>query len=231
MKNYTKLFLFLFPILLWSCKDTSGDYIEQIYTNEEMNSAIKSCLTVTKDTAINHLCILNGFNENEEYRIDFPTALQPVSDSLVAHGMGYLMDSLVLKINRSCEMNGNTMTSTFNTVISSIAVTNPETLINGSNSAITDYMKTNYALTLQVALLESFTSQLNTTGALSCLNEIMTEYYNLGGGMINLDLPQYVTNQCLLKVFSEMAVEENLIRTDSQHRVTDILKKVFGDFE
>lgn len=228
MKKYTHLFLFLFVTLFTSCEDNSGDYIEQMCTNAEMNSAIKSCLNVSKDTAINRLCRPNGFTDNELHRISLPAALQPVQDTLTAHGKGYLVDTLIVRINQSCESMGNDLTAVFTSNIGSITVADPASLITGNNHAITNYHYINYNNSLATAISANFTTKLNTMGAMSCLNEMMIEYHNYTTNTVSTDLPTYVINSCLTAIYQEMMKEEELIRTDKQHRVTDILQKVFG---
>lgn len=229
MKKITQLFLFLFPILFFSCEDKSGDYIDRLYTDVEMTNAIKSCLTVSKDTAINRLCIPNGFTNSELHRITLPTALQPVKDTLTAHGKEYLIDTLLDKINKCCETIGNDLAAAFTTNINSISIADPEALISGSDHAITDYYQTNYRNSLVTAVSVKFNAQLNTIGAMNCLNEIMIEYNNYTTNTVSADLPTHVMNSCLTAIYNEMANEEALIRSDKQHRVTDILIKVFGN--
>jgi len=57
---------------------------------------------------------------------------------------------------------------------------------------------------------------------------MMIEYHNYTTNTVSTDLPTYVINSCLTAIYQEMMKEEELIRTDKEHRVTDILQKVFG---
>lgn len=123
---------------------------------------------------------------------------------------------------------GNDLTAVFTSNIGSITVADPASLITGNNHAITNYHYINYNNSLATAISANFTTKLNTMGAMSCLNEMMIEYHNYTTNTVSTDLPTYVINSCLTAIYQEMMKEEELIRTDKEHRVTDILQKVFG---
>ena len=71
------------------------------------------------------------------------------------------------------------------------------------------------------------------------LNKVgTTKYYNdltgkvadlpLVGKKVNLDLPDYVTEQALNGLFTMIAAEEKKIRDNPAARTTDLLKQVFS---
>ena len=45
---------------------------------------------------------------------------------------------------------------------------------------------------------------------------------------VDTDLPAYVTNQAINRLFTKIAEEEAKIRTDVNARTSDLLKKVFA---
>ena len=62
MKNLKIVCLAVFAaVVLFSCKDETGDYVEQLYTNNQKEAAIKACLKVSADTASAHLFVPDGF--------------------------------------------------------------------------------------------------------------------------------------------------------------------------
>lgn len=60
MKKIIFTLFVLLAALTWSCKDTSGDYIEQMYTDAMLSKGATACMTVAKDTAIAHVCVPDG---------------------------------------------------------------------------------------------------------------------------------------------------------------------------
>lgn len=231
MRKILLLCTCLISVLFTACEDESGEYIEQLSTDAQLASGIRECLNVSKDTAVMHLCITDSMNASENHRIPLPSNVDfyNIENVLTANGHEAFLDSLENQINRACEQMGDPVVSIFKPVIEAMTFSDPSSLVNGADDAITSYFKANYATTLQTSLSESFDQKMRGTGASALWNEILAEYYEANTQVISYDLQSYVLQQFMNEIFEQMSAEEKLVRSDSGHRVSSILQTVFGD--
>ena len=68
--------------------------LKSLFTEQKMTAAFKDCLRISKDTAINHLCVPNGFYDISAHTIELPFSLKNLVDTLTVHGHKALLDSL-----------------------------------------------------------------------------------------------------------------------------------------
>lgn len=228
MKRIFVVVVALLSTLCWSCKDESGDFIEQLYTDADLSSAARSCLTVAKDTAVAHLCDTGLIQSSIPYHIALPDDAQfrAIHDTLGDNAA--LLTTLENQINAACEQMGNEVTSTFNTAISSLTFSDPSSLVYGSSDALTSYFQTCCESSLQSSLASTLASKMQASGATTTWNQIVTIYNNSGAGPLSYDLNAFVMKNFTPSIFTEMAKEEALIRSDKSHRVTSSLQNVFA---
>ncbi len=233
MKKLTYFCLFLASITLWSCRDSSGDYVEQLRTNSELTTSLRACLQVSKDTALNHLCVPDGFYESTEYKLALSSssALRTIADTLDAHGKRYLLDTLERQVNRACEQIGNTLSSNFETTISSLTFRDPESLVYTDDyTAATSYFKVSCAATVQSFTTSALSDRMQAIGANATWNEIKTIYYESGAGFVSYDLLGTATNNMLNAIYTEMGKEETNIRKDPGHVVQGALQAFWREY-
>ena len=218
-----KLYLFcliLLPLMMVSCKDDSGEYIEQYYTDAQLTSALRTCLTAAKDTALNVLCVPDGFYGSDTYRVTLPdnADFRTLSETLAAQNKSDLADTLTLWINRACELSGNSLSAAVNTIVSSLTFSDPSSLVySSSTDAATSYFRTNCGAALHTSVTSILSEQMQNTGANSTWTEIQSAYYNANNTFFNYDLTNFAATQLLNALYAEMAKEEALIRTDATH--------------
>lgn len=218
-----KLYFFVLvslSMIMVSCKDDSGDFIEQYYTNAELTSALRACLTTSKDTALNILCVADGFNANENYRIVLPdnAEFRALIETLAAQNKSELADTLVNQLNRACEQSGNTVSALFNSTISSLTFPDPSSLVySSSTDAATSFFKTNCGTSLQNSTASTLTEQMQSTGASATWADIQSAYYSSTSTFFNYDIASYTATGFLNAIYTEMAKEEKRIRTDTTH--------------
>jgi hypothetical protein len=70
---------------------------------------------------------------------------------------------------------------------------------------------------------------LKKVNATKYWNTVFTTYNKFSSEKVNTDLSAYVTEKALTGIFYQVGQEEQKIRKDPAARVTDILKKVFGN--
>lgn len=239
MKNI-KLLLFLLPLFfIVSCEDESGEYVNQLYTDNEMVVAIKQCVTACVDTANAHLSVPDsvgvGFYEynDGEYRISLPQNMQYVIDTLVQYGESDLVENFVRKLNVAASSCGNGIRSFVTSNLNTIDFINPLALLEKDSTAITTYF---YSVTYQgfLSTVRNHVSTQATYGEAVQLWSSMCESYRQHTAQdVNFELKTSVAEQMVTGIFEEMKAEEILIRTDSTHRgkSTGKMYNVFSNFE
>ena len=128
-------------VMFFSCKDTTGDYVEQLYSNTQKEQAIKACLQASADSASAHLFVNNGFYSYKDaaYRINLTPVQNTLFSVLTDNGYGYLVDSLILNVNRMAESCGGQVTPSLKAAVDSLKILNYDALIKGGDDAITRY--------------------------------------------------------------------------------------------
>ncbi|MCR4681032.1 MAG: DUF4197 domain-containing protein [Bacteroidales bacterium] len=220
MKKFQILcFAILSMALFSSCNDDSGTYVSQLFTDSQKSLAIKTCLEASTDTAVNHLCVSNGFSgyNNGVYRIDY-SGVQNVFDTLAAHDYGYLNDSLILFTNRMAEGCGVVVKTAFKDAIGNLVVHDLDELINGDDHAITDYFVQMKSHDLREAMRTPVGIRMDIYKVTETWNDMAGKYYTITNKPLTYDVQGYVIDKMLNGLFEEMRNEEYLIRTDSTHR-------------
>ena len=218
-----KLYLFcliLLPLMMVSCKDDSGDFIEQYYTDAELTSALRTCLTTAKDTALNRICVADGLNGNDTYRITLPdnADFRALADILTAQDKSHLTDTLSARLNRACELSGTSLSTAFNDIVSSLTFPDPSSIVYSSNNdAATTYFRTNCGAAILSSATSILSQQIQSAGANSTWAEIQSAYHDATATFFNYDITGFAASSLLNAVYTEMAKEEELIRTDSLH--------------
>lgn len=208
--------------LFGACKDDTGTYADQLYTNGEKAAAIKACLDSSLDTAVAHLCQSGGFSNYKDgfYKLDYAPS-QALFDTLAAHGYSALGDSLILFTNRMAESCSSVVTTAFGDAIEDLVVYDYDALIGGESTAITDYFSEMKSNTVRDALKSQVSIRMGLFNVNSVWNEMAGNYYNITGTPVSYDVQGYILDKMVNGILDEMRCEEYLIRTDSTHRVED----------
>lgn len=207
-------------VALFSCKDESGDFVEQLYTNSQKEKAIKDCLRTSADSALNHLCVADGYYNynNATYRIDYSPLQNSLFDTLGRHGYGDLSDSLILYTNRLAESCKAQLAPSFTTAIDTLEIFDYDALIKGESNAITKYFEIYRYRYLKSAFQTPVSIRMGLYKVTPVWNEMIQKYSQYTSVPLNFDIQNYVVEKMLDGLLQEMAVEEALIRTDSTHR-------------
>ncbi len=208
-------------VALFSCKDESGEFVEQLYTNAQKETAIKECLKSSADSAINHLCTPGGFSNynNGAYRIDYRPLQNSMFDSLSHYGWGALAaDSLIRLTNRMAEDCGAQIRPAFVSAIDSLEIVDYNALINGDEGAITHYFEIYKYNELKSAIRTPVAVRMDVYGVTDLWNSMWQLYVSHCPVPVNFDIQNYVVEKMLDGLLQEMRLEEGYIRADSTHR-------------
>ena len=231
MKKLNIVFgLMLFAaMIVVSCDDKTGMYVEQLHTNNQKSTAIKGCLKISADSALNHLCDNNGFYNYSDglYRIDFAPLRSSLFDTLSKHGYGYLADTLVVNVNRLASNCKAQLAPHLAQAIDSLIIVDYDALIKGGETAITDYFELNKYRYLKSAFQSPVSVRMSLFNVTPVWNEMLQKYAQYTSAPLNFDIQNYIVETMLGDILDEMRVEEEFIRSDSTHgsSATELLWK------
>lgn len=212
-------------VMFFSCKDTTGDYVEQLFSNTQKEQAIKACLQASADSASAHLFVNNGFYSYKDaaYRINLTPVQNTLFSVLTDNGYGYLVDSLILNVNRMAESCGGQVTPSLKAAVDSLKILNYDALIKGGDDAITRYYEMYENKYLKSAVSVAVSVRMDVYNVSGLWATMLNKYIQYTNTPLNFDIQNYIVEAILAGILQEMRLEEALIRMDPEHRTEDMV--------
>ena len=198
-------------------------------TNAEVVQGLKEALEFGTDSATTHLSRLDGFYKDAMIKILMPSEAQNVEKTLRNAGLGSVVDKAVLSMNRAAEDASKYVGNIFINAIKQMTIQDAFGILRGGDMAATNYLRDKTTAQLTSAFTPIVAKSLNNTNATKYWKDVFTTYNRFSNKPVNTDLTAYVTQKALEGLFYKIGLEEQHIRKDPLARVTDILKKVFGN--
>lgn len=210
-------------------------------TQAEVARGLKNALTVGTDTAVRRLNATNGFLQDAAIKILLPPEAQNVMKYITKIPGGQaLVDKTVTAINRAAEDAAGEASPIFVNAITSMTIADAFGILKGTDTAATHYLRGKTYYELQAAFQPKINTSLDkplvyNTSAEKLYGDLVNAYNvaSLGGSLFpkinDNSLSDYVTRRALDGVFLKIAEEEKQIRENPTHRVTSILRRVFGN--
>lgn len=232
--------LFLLSLSFSSCEEVSEILESTGLTNEEVIQGLKTALNTGTDTSVTTLSKVDGYFKDELVKILLPAEAAPVYDVLKSiPGGSLLIEEAILSINRAAEDAAPQAKDIFVTAITGITIADGFEILNGGDTAATIYLQGKTYNPLTDAFKPKIQSSLAKPLILNTSAEeayaLVLKTYNdasLGGilwpEIKTNTLTEHVTQKALTGLFFKVGEEEKKIRRDPLHRVSEILKKVFG---
>jgi len=200
-------------------------------SGEEVVSGLKEALTIGAEKATESASELGGFNRNELIRIPFPEEARDVKALALKVGMSKQVEEFEETMNRAAEKASAEAVDVLVNAVSSMTIKDGFEILNGTDTAATHYLRESTT----AELTKKFTPIVD-----KAIDEVdLTRYwqplastYNKNPFKkeeINPDLTSYVTAKALDGLFTLIKQEEKSIRENPEARVTELLKKVFGN--
>ncbi len=219
---------------LKSAKDAVGQSdtsaVTGSLTNDQIVQGLKDALRVGTEKAIALLGQPGGYLKDAQVKIPLPDGLKGVAKGLRAIGQDQLVDEFEITLNRAAEKAVPETAAIFGDTIRQMSLEDARGILNGGDSAATDYFRTQGSDRLSDAILPIVQHATRQAGVTSAYKDLVGQVGFLGSyvDMDSLDLDKYVTARALDGLFLKLAEQEQLIRKDPVARTTDILKTVFG---
>lgn len=215
----------------------------QPLTDADIGMGLKEALNVGIQNGVKELIQPDGYFANEAIKILLPPEARNVENIIRQYipGGDKLISDAVLKMNRAAEDAANEALPIFANAITSMTITDAKNILFGADSAATDYLRQRTYTSLRDTYAPKINNSLSSVGATqawSALADPYNKFANSAVGQliqgvkpINPDLGQYVTEKALNGLFFKVRGEETKIRKNVENRVTDLLRRVFGELD
>ena len=246
------LSLLFVATILWSCAEMQAvldQYNLEQYqplTEGEVSSGLKEALKVGSINAANILSLEDGFYKDELVKILLPPEAEKITKniSLIPGGKD-LVEKVEVRLNRAAEDAVKEAVPIFASAITEMTIADAFGILKGNDDAATQYLKGKTSDKLKELFLPKVKTSLDKKLVANIsTNEswnLLTNNYNkvadsFAGKLANLEpvnteLDDYVTQKALDALFLKVAEEEKQIRKDPLKRVSNILKRVFGELD
>ncbi|MFP4555666.1 MAG: DUF4197 domain-containing protein [Bacteroidales bacterium] len=202
-------------------------------TKSEVVKGLKEALTVGAQKSTEMASKTDGFYGNSQLFIPFPPEAVKVKETLESAGIQKPVDDFVLSLNRAAEDAARRAFPIFRDAIIGMTISDAMGILNGNETAATEYLRRTTTEELKTEFNPVVRQSIAKVKVTSYWNPIAKNYNRLtmlsGGDQVNPDLEEYITERTVEGLFMLIAKEEALIRKDPSARVTEILRKVFGN--
>ncbi|WP_447970920.1 DUF4197 domain-containing protein [Nitrospira sp. M1] len=206
-----------------------GSLSDNTLDNDKIVSGLKEALSVGTDNTINLTGNLDGYLKNDAIKILLPKQLQSMDKGLRVVGMGPQVDEFVVGMNRAAEEAAPLAKPIFQDAVKEMSVKDGKAILNGGDTAATDYFKSKTKDKLTEAFTPKVQEAMGNVGVAAQYKALVGRYTSLPFVKAEqFDLDHYVVGKSLDGLFYTLAQEEQKIRTDPAARVTSLLKDVFG---
>ncbi|HEX8517718.1 MAG TPA: DUF4197 domain-containing protein [Bacteroidia bacterium] len=199
-------------------------------SNEEVIRGLKEALTVGTNNSTAFASKLDGYYKNPALFIPFPPEAQKVKDYATRIGLNAQVEKFEMTLNRAAEEAAKEAAPVFINAVKGMSVTDGFAILKGADNAATEFLREKTTAELIVKFKPIVQAAIDKVELTKYWNPIITNYNKVPlVQKQNPDLTAYVTERALAGLFKLIGDEELKIRKDPMARVSDILKRVFGN--
>lgn len=197
-------------------------------SSDEIITGLKEALSLGAEKSTAKLSAPDGFFKDAAVKILLPQQVQDIEKKMRMFGLGKLVDNAELSMNRAAEDASKSAAPIFLSAIKQMSVTDALSILRGTDTAATAYLRRTTTLKLTNAFMPIVTESLKKTDAAKYWKDVFAAYNRFSSKPVDTDINSYVTSKALDGIFYYVGKEEINIRQNPAGRVTDILKKVFA---
>ena len=199
-------------------------------SDSEIIEGLKEALEIGSAKAVDLVSKTDGYYKNPKIKIPLPESAQKVETLLRGAGFGQKVDAFEMSMNRAAEQAAPEAKSIFWDAIKNMDIDEARKILNGRDDEATRYFKDKTYQRLEQSFKPIVQSSMGDVGVTRAYQDLNQKVKTIPfAGDMSFDLDQYVTDGALDGLFKMLAEEERKIRSDPAARVTDLLKKVFGN--
>lgn len=212
-------------------------------TNQEVINGLKEALTIGAKNAASRLSAVDGYYLDNAVKISLPPEARIITENLsLIPGGDKLIEEVVLRINRAAENAAREAAPIFARAVTGMSIQDGFAILRGEKDAATQYLKTKTYTDLFNLYQPKIKSSIDKpiVGGISTRDswDTLTSQWNKIAGSpigyfsnlktVDTELDRYLAEKALDGLFHKLALEEEKIRTNPAARVTELLKRVFG---
>jgi hypothetical protein len=195
----------------------------------DATAAIREALTLGSRRAGDSLAQSGSFTGDTRWHIPLPPALEPVEKTMRTLGYGERIDQLERRINLAAEQAAGEAAPIFARAVSEMTVQDAMQIVNGGDTAATEYFREQTAAELRRTFQPIVRAQLEKTGFYSQYRGFLDVYDAMPmTDKPNLDIEDYAMDRTLAALFTRLGEEEQLIRDAPLERGSELIRAVFG---
>lgn len=199
-------------------------------SNDEIIRGLKEALNVGSNNASSTASKTDGYFKHPVIKIPFPPEAKKMESSLRSIGMNKQVDDFVMTVNRAAEEAAKQAAPIFMEAVRNMTITDGLNILKGSDTAATGYLRKTTSNPLHDKFKPVIQTAIQKVDVTKYWNPLVTAYDRLPFvTKVNPDLEEYITQRALTGLFYLVSQEETKIRKDPMARVSDILKRVFGN--
>jgi hypothetical protein len=193
-------------------------------------SGLKEALSVGTTKAVGLVSAKDGYFRNEAIKIMLPEKIKVMSEVLREAGFDKEVDAFEVSMNRAAEKAAPKAKPIFVAALKGMTIQDARDILNGGNTAATEYFKDKTLAKLSQAFKPVISSSMNQVGVTKSYKVLKNRYLSIlpVSTTESIDLDHYVTTKALDGLFHMLGREEAKIRTNPAARTTELLKKVFA---
>lgn len=204
----------------------------QLIKSDDVAKGLIEALKIGAQKSTEKASAVDGFYKNVDIFIPFPKDAIKVKNTLEKAGMKKQVADFELSLNRAAEEASKKALPIMVDAIKGITFADALSILNGSKTAATTYLKDKTTSKLQVTfkpIVKEAISKIKVTKYWETLANSYNKMNVLTGGKkVNPDLEMYITDKAIEGLFKLIAQEEEQIRNNPAARTTDLLKKIFN---
>jgi hypothetical protein len=198
-------------------------------SDAKIGSGLQEALKVGTENAVLQTGTVDGFLMNKAIKILMPRPLQSIEQPLRLVGYGPQIDEFIVSMNRAAEKAVPFAKEIFWDAIGQMTFDDTRKILNGSDTAATDYFQAKTSKKLHTAFRPPVETVMADVGVTRQYNDLIGKYKSVPfAKSVSFDINQYVTEKATDGIFFVVGQEERKIRTNPAARATDLLKEVFG---
>ena len=200
-------------------------------SESEIIEGLKQALEIGTAQAVELVSKKDGYYNNPKIKIPLPGPVQKVEKLLRGVGFGSKVDAFEVSMNKAAERAAPEAKSIFWDAIKKMKIDDAKKILNGErDDEATLYFKDKTYPQLQEIFKPIVKESMGEVGVTRTYQDLNAKVETIPfADSFSLDLDEYVTDGALNGLFKILADEEKKIRSDPAARVTDLLKKVFGN--
>lgn len=198
-------------------------------TQDEIGNGLKEALNIGLNEATDFLSAKDGYFKSP-YKILMPEEAQKVVTKLkVIPGFANVEADLTERMNRAAEDAAQKAKPIFLAAIKKMTFTDAMNILTGNKDAATRYLEKTTYDALYAEFKPIIQASLDKVNARTYWKEATTAYNKIPfATKTNTELDDHVTKTALIGMFSLVEQKEKGIRSNTNLRTSDLLKKVFA---